>query len=42
MTELPDFYRDHANSIDNAETIREMQSKYQRFLDSYLQKSYEE
>lgn len=42
MTELPDFYRDQANSIDNAETIREMQSKYQRFLDSYLQKSYEE
>ncbi len=42
MSEVPDFYNEQAENIQNAETIREMSSKYQRFLDAYLEKSYEE
>jgi uncharacterized protein YeeX (DUF496 family) len=42
MSEIPDFYRNQANTIENAEIIRNMQSKYQRFLDNYLQKSFDE
>lgn len=42
MSEIPDFYKNQASTIENAEIIRNMQSKYQRFLDNYLQKSFDE
>lgn len=42
MTEVPDFYRDQGEAIENAPAIREMQSTYSRFLDAYLEKSFDE
>ena len=41
-SDIPDFYREQWEIVNKSSTIREMKSKYDRFLWAYLQKSFEE
>jgi len=41
-SDIPDFYKEQWEIVNKSSTIREMKSKYDRFLWAYLQKSFEE